>query len=162
MLNEAPAEGTSCTEIDSLDQVIMAAALVEKAEAQNGSVQLGQIQLCLSDDVGAVNNNDVVMLATSVSSGNSVIQSQITSKLSGLPAAGRVVKLADDDKTGRRFVCGICKNRFKEVLPYFSAHILVFDLYTIPQNKTSLRAKILLRNILFVKINLTMKTKKYS
>jgi hypothetical protein len=95
-------------EMDSLDQVIMAAALVEKAEASQQVQGPGEIQVSVHDETGAVVKEDLVVIATP---GN--ISYRIAPKPNNQPAKRQ--KLMYDDKASRRFMCNICDNKFKEV-----------------------------------------------
>lgn len=97
MQDEAPPE------MDSLDQVIMAAALVEKAEAQGGVQGLGQIHVSVQGVTEALEE------CSSAPHLRLLPKSE-----SELPASKRQ-KLGDVDRAGRRFVCRICLSKFKEV-----------------------------------------------
>ena len=103
MQQEAPPE------MDSLDQVIMAAALVEKAEASQQVQGLGEIQVSVQDVTRAVMKDDVVVIATKGSN----TEYRIAPKPDSQPAKRQ--KLTSDDKASRRFMCNICDNKFKEV-----------------------------------------------
>ncbi|KAL4239609.1 Transcription factor [Mactra antiquata] len=118
---EAQTEGTTCMEIDSLDQVIMAAALVEKAEAQSGTIQLGQIQLNLPDD--NVTDGQIVMLTSMDDTSGVTTSTTAVSDGTIMDTGNRKVKMTGDERNNRRFSCGVCKNRFKE-LAVLKTHML--------------------------------------
>ncbi|XP_060577562.1 transcription factor E4F1-like isoform X2 [Ruditapes philippinarum] len=103
-------------EMDSLDQVIMAAALVEKAEASQQVQGSDEIQVSVHDETGAVVKEDLVVIATP---GNNSYR--IAPKPNNQPAKRQ--KLMYDDKASRRFMCNICDNKFKE-LAVLKAHML--------------------------------------
>lgn len=107
MQEEAPPE------IDSLDQVIMAAALVERAEAQGQVQGQGQIQVCIQDSTGQQGKGEMVAIATRVN--GTEIRLAPKSDIQTQTQPTKRQKLGDDDKVGRRFVCTICGNKFKEV-----------------------------------------------
>ncbi|XP_045213317.2 transcription factor E4F1-like isoform X2 [Mercenaria mercenaria] len=113
MQQEAPPE------MDSLDQVIMAAALVEKAEA-SGQVQgLGQIPVIVQDASRAEGKEEVVVIAAR----GGGTELRLAPKPDNQTPPAKRQKVAEDDKAGRRFMCNICENKFKE-LAVLKAHML--------------------------------------